>query len=231
MSAADVIPEDMSLSVLLFYTAMNRNISVSAFADEIDIGAISLRQFIHGKTRRPRTQTLNLISAALGLSADEARRRLDIAVESRPEFGVWLQKRMKGHFSRAKLGQTVKISDGAMRNYINGSSLPDAHQAARIADVLGVPYLEVAEILVANQVEQNGGVTVEPQSAAVQPVAESSPTPAEPLPEWVNPKTAEPVLAATASIDEEHLLGLWRRLHPQARRATQLYIAGLLAES
>jgi hypothetical protein len=35
-------------------------------------------------------------------------------------------------------------------------------------------------------------------------------------------------MAATG--EEEHLLALWRQMHPQGRRATLIYIAGLLAE-
>jgi transcriptional regulator with XRE-family HTH domain len=234
MVAQAVFDEDVPLAVLLFYAAMERNQSVSEFADVVGIGAISLRQLIKGETHRPRTQSLERISAALHMPTAELRRRLELAVEARPDFAAWMQARMKGRFSRAKLGQLVQISDGAMRNYLTGRSLPDADQAQRLAAALDVPSLDMARILVANQIVRSGGTVESPQQPAVpvsttpQPQVRDMSEPPAALPD-VSVPYAAPMIAA--GVDEERLLALWRRLHPQARRATQLYIAGLLAES
>ena len=61
------------LSVLLYHAAMTRNQSLSTFAGELDIGAISLRQFLLGKTQRPRQKTLELLMTR---EVEDARRGL-----------------------------------------------------------------------------------------------------------------------------------------------------------
>jgi transcriptional regulator with XRE-family HTH domain len=244
--AADHLP----LAVMLFHSAMERNIGMAKLAEELGLSPLSLRQFVEGNTQRPRSKTIELLAGALNISVDEARRRVGLAPEKGPNFSSWLQDQMQGRFSRARLTKETKISDGALRNYIAGQTLPDSDQARKLADALGVPTIEVARIIIAHHTAQAGGVTVAPgthaEAASRTEAEESSPNGVEPTESaTVTPTTltalpaAQPASEAASTTssgapnnrEEGQLLNLWRQLHPQARRATLIYIAGLLAES
>ncbi|NNJ10441.1 transcriptional regulator [Chloroflexales bacterium ZM16-3] len=233
-------PEKLPLSVLLFHAAMERDLSISDFAEALGVGPISLRQFILGKTQRPRQKTIDLIGETLSIPSDDVRRRMDLLPEAAPKFNEWLEAQIEGRFSRAKLTRETKISDGALRNYLSGQTLPDSDQARRLVEVLQVDGLQLAGLIVSNQVVESGGAVAEPDApAALEAPPVSAPTL---IGESVtmSPVSAEaPAALATASVaaplpasgsDEDHLLLLWRRLHPQGRRATVQYIATLLAE-
>jgi transcriptional regulator with XRE-family HTH domain len=212
------------LSVLLFYQAMQKGLSISDYAKHLDIGAISLRQFIEGTTQRPRQKTLDLIGRDQGLSSDEVRRRMAFAPEAAPSFGEWLNVRMKGGgFSRARLTRETGISDGALRNYLANNTMPDSDQAQKLAEVLGADPMDIARVIVAQTVREAGGAVAEPGQAAEAPAAEA--------PAAEAPAAEAPAATVTGSTpDENALLNLWRQLHPQGRRATFSYIAMLLAE-
>jgi hypothetical protein len=236
MSTSGSYPEKLPLSVLLFHAAMNRNLSISDFAETLGVGPISLRQFILGKTQRPRQKTIDLIGQILDMSSDEVRRRMDLPPEAAPKFSEWLEAQIEGRFSRAKLTRETKISDGALRNYLSGQTLPDSDQAQRLVEALDIDSLQLAGMIVANQVAESGGFIAEPEAPAdVDAPPVSAPT-AGVDPTAVAPVAAEalaapaPAAAHHASPDEDHVLSLWRRLHPQGRRATVQYIATLLAE-
>jgi transcriptional regulator with XRE-family HTH domain len=224
MPANGTIPDRTPLSVLLYHAAMSRNQSLSTFADELDIGTISLRQFILGKTQRPRQKTLEIIGEALNLPVEEVRQRMSLLPEATPRFGEWLDNQMKskGKVSRARLTRETRISDGALRNYLSGQTLPDSDQAQRLASVLEVEPIEMARVIVATEVTQKGGELAPPSA---EPEATAEETAGE-------PEAAElgATLAASGGYDEGQLLNLWRQLHPQGRRATLGYIAMLLAE-
>ncbi|MGQ9928074.1 MAG: helix-turn-helix domain-containing protein [Chloroflexaceae bacterium] len=235
------IPENAPLSVLLFYAAMENGQSLSNYAQSINVGAISLRQFISGTSQRPRQRTLELIGEALDMPVEEVRRRMQFAPATAPNFGEWLQAKMEGRFSRAKLTRATRISDGALRNYLHNQTLPDADQARRLAEVLGVPAYEMASVIIANTVQQHGGALAPASRSAAEerPPAVAAPATAKfaaPLPTPNHaPVPGAPALAsltpsAVSPSDELRLLDLWRQLHPQARRATLNYIAMLLAE-
>jgi transcriptional regulator with XRE-family HTH domain len=237
MTADGSLPEKTPLSVLLFHAAMGRQQSISDFAATLGVGPISLRQFILGKTQRPRQKTLDLISEVLNVSSEEVRRRMNLLPEAAPVFNKWLEAQINGRFSRAKLTRETKISDGALRNYLSGQTLPDADQAQRLAETLQVDALSLASMIVANQVAQSGGETASPEVAdAAQDMGADAglfddgvriaPVPAELAAAPIAPAFGH----ASSSPDEEHVISLYRRLHPQGRRATVQYIATLLAE-
>ncbi|MEI7646590.1 MAG: helix-turn-helix transcriptional regulator [Chloroflexales bacterium] len=236
MSINGSFPEKLPLSVLLFHAAMSREQSISDFAEELGVGPISLRQFILGKTQRPRQKTIDMIGEVLHMSPDEVRRRMDLLPEAMPKFSDWLESQIEGRFSRAKLTRETKISDGALRNYLSGRTLPDSDQAQSLVQALSGDSLQVASMIVSNQVEENGGSIAEPEALldlAISPVDAEASGSASVAPVRAEALTA-PVAALAApmpsSSDEEHVLALWRRLHPQGRRATVQYIATLLAE-
>lgn len=239
MSDNGMIPDRTPLSVLLFHAAMQNGQSISDFAETLHIGAISLRQFINGNSQRPRQKTLELIGSALHMPVEEVRERMQILPEAAPEFGDWLRAQMQGRFSRARLTRETRISDGALRNYLSGQTLPDADQARRLAEVLDVPSYELARVIVANTVVQHGGAvapgapSAEEYAPAAAPqaphaAAEAFPSGTLAVQGFAPAPPAPATLTPTA--DELTLLGLWRQLHPQARRATLNYIAMLLAE-
>jgi DNA-binding Xre family transcriptional regulator len=234
--SADHLP----LSVMLFHNAMERNISMGKFAQELGLSPLSLRQFVEGNTQRPRSKTLELLAGALNISIEDARRRVAIAPEKGPNFASWLQNQMDGRFSRARLTKETKISDGALRNYIAGQTLPDSDQARRLADTLGVPTMDVARIIVAHHTAQVGGVTVAPGTHESVPSGTEADANDSSEMEGVIPVASASAQASSEAPavvvnnspnrEESQLLNLWRQLHPQARRATLIYIAGLLAE-
>jgi transcriptional regulator with XRE-family HTH domain/DNA-binding phage protein len=221
MTTNGTISDRTPLSVLLFNEAMERRKSVSEFAEEIEVGAISLRQFISNKTQRPRTKTIEQISVALGMPVEEVRRRMELLPEATPSLGDWLRQHMTGRYTRASLAKETKISDGALKNYLSGQTLPDSEQAARLVDALGVTSLDLARVVVANQVAKEGGAVAPPEEPA-----DSAADAGEPGAGGEDAATP----AGGRGQDDDQLLGLWRRLHPQGRRATIHYIAGLLAE-
>jgi transcriptional regulator with XRE-family HTH domain len=235
MSANGSFPEKLPLSVLLFHAAMSRDQSISDFAETLGVGPISLRQFILGKTQRPRQKTIDLIGEVLNVSSEEVRRRMDLLPEAAPKFSEWLEAQIEGRFSRAKLTRETKISDGALRNYLSGQTLPDSDQAARLVEALNVDSLQLASMIVANQVAESGGDMAEPEAPAeaiALPAsfgAEGTLIAAVQAEALIAPAATPPAATASSS-DEDHVLSLWRRLHPQGRRATVQYIATLLAE-
>ncbi len=244
--ANNTLPANLPLSVVLFESAMSRDVALSDFAEQLDIGTISLRQFISGKTRRPRGKTLESMAEMLEMPIEEVRHRATLLPTAAPLFSEWLQKHMKGRFSRAKLTNETRISDGALRNYLSGQTLPDTDQARRLAEAFDVPFIELAMVIVADQTLRSGGETIPPEP----PMSASKPKEAERY------KVAEHAVDAEKSVDatnvhdvrlaseyaepatlnpeytseEIHLVNLWRQLHPQGRRATLKYIAELLVE-
>ncbi|RRR77559.1 MAG: XRE family transcriptional regulator [Candidatus Viridilinea halotolerans] len=221
MALSGTIPAQVSLSVMLFYEAMLRQQSISKFATDLDVGTLSLRQLILGKTKSPRQKTLETLGKIFGLTLEEVHVRMALRPYQAPLFSTWLEQQMKPRFNRLRLVKTAQISDGALRNYLKGQTLPDADQAHRLALALDVHPLEMASIIVANQIVEAGG--------------ELDPPPPPPVEDEVS---AEAMLGAEVAAmpatpsghDESQLLALWRQLHPQARRATLGYIAMLLAE-
>lgn len=235
----EIMSADLPLSVLLFTSAMYQNIPLSEYAQQLGIGALSLRQFIAGQTQRPRGRTLEILASALGMSVEEVRRRTTLRPTSAPPFAEWLKMRMDGRFSRAKLTRETRISDGALRNYLAGQTLPDSDQSMRLSEILNVEPLELAKVLVADHTMRSGGQTVPPPMSAstsdsgiammVSPFSgdksDHNLSPDQQLGHGLHGSNS------VLTIDEEHLLNLWRQLHPQGRRATLIYIAGLLTEA
>jgi transcriptional regulator with XRE-family HTH domain len=241
----DAPPANLPLSVMLFHAAMREEIAISEFAERLGIGALSLRQFISGQTQRPRGRTLELIASALDIPVEVARDQTALRPTSAPRFADWLDERMhNGRYSRAKLTRETRISDGALRNYLSGQTLPDADQAQRLARCLEVDSLELAKVLVADQTVRSGGETMPPPEPDIIPdetipFADEDPylPDEEDEDEFVDDQTSvrrfnriNRLTTTEIMGDEEHLLNLWRQLHPQGRRATLIYIAGLLAE-
>jgi transcriptional regulator with XRE-family HTH domain len=227
----DAPPADLPLSVLLFHAAMNQEIAISEFAKQLGIGPLSLRQFISGQTQRPRSRTLEILADALDMSVEDVRYRASLQPTSAPRFAEWLKSFMdSGNLSRARLTRETSISDGALRNYLSGQTLPDADQAQRLAQTLGVEPLDMAKVLVADQTVRSGGTTA-PAPAAETAAAESG-AGGEPGDSLSGDGFADErfVARGPALSEEERLLRLWRQLHPQGRRATFSYIADLLAE-
>jgi len=239
MAVSVASTERVPLSVLLFHAAMSESKSISEFAEQLEIGAISLRQFIDGNTQRPRQKTLELIGGALDMPVEEVRRHMGYSPEAAARFGDWLEEHMKrSGYSRAKLTRDTKISDGALRNYLSNKTRPDSDQAQRIAEVLQTDTMEIARVIIASTVAENGGSLKQPQdeqaSVEVGELRVEAPEPKAPpaLAATLAPVAASaPSLAASSSTpDEGVLVGLWRQLHPQGRRATLSYIAMLIAE-
>jgi hypothetical protein len=107
--------------------------------------------------------------------------------------------------------------------------LPDSDQAQKLAEILEVEPLELAKVLVADQTIRSGGETM---PAAESPEDMESAGAAASAANGIYGEVAEQrarAFPATAG-EEEHLLLLWRQLHPQGRRATLNYIASLIAE-
>ncbi len=225
----DAPPADLPLSVLLFHAAMNQEIAISEFAKQLGIGPLSLRQFISGQTQRPRSRTLEILAEALDMSVEDVRYRSSLLPTSAPRFAEWLKSHMdSGNLSRARLTRETSISDGALRNYLSGQTLPDADQAQRLSETLGVEPLDVAKVLVADQTVRSGGTTA-PAPVEETAAAESGGESGDGM---GGDGVADErfVVRGPALSEEERLLRLWRQLHPQGRRATFSYIADLLAE-
>ncbi len=219
-------PAELPLSVLIFYEAMRRQRKMSEFASDLNINPLSLRQFVRGKSQRPRSTTLSSLAELLDVSEEEVRRLAGLAPAAAPPFHEWFRAAIAdARLSRAHLTRSTGISDGALRNYLEGKTLPDSHQAQQIAEVLAADPLEVAKVIVADETERNGGNTVPGAVAASVVVARGETN------DGAMPESALFDLPTSNGGEEQRLLHLWRQLHPQARRATFTYIASLLAES
>jgi transcriptional regulator with XRE-family HTH domain len=228
----DTSTTDLPLSVLLFHAAMNQEIAISEFAKQLGIGPLSLRQFISGQTQRPRSRTLEILAEALGMSVEDVRYRASLLPTSAPRFAEWLKSHMDGgNLSRARLTRETSISDGALRNYLSGQTLPDADQAQRLAQTLSVDPLEMAKVLVADQTVRSGGTTAPAPATEVEEAEGGAGS------EYADALGSDGMMyderfasRGPAPSEEERLLRLWRQLHPQGRRATFSYMADLLAE-
>lgn len=255
MGAIMVAQRNEPLAVLLFCKAMEQEQTLRSLAEGIGLGPVSLRQIMTGETRRPRAKSLTLLSSLLGLSIEDVRHSYAQVFMPAPKFCVWLTARVSGRIPRAKITRDTEISDSALRNYLSGRTLPDAHQAVRLAESLGVDPLVLARMIMADMVRRDTGIAI-PEAEVIDeapPVAANQPAEAEfeeeeapppivvppTMPSLLPPIAASPLVVPTMespsievsrTYDEDHLLSLWRRLHPQGRRATLIYIAGLLAE-
>lgn len=232
-----VTEPQLPLSVMLFHAAMQHELALSQYAHQLNISPLSLRQFITGQTQRPRGKTLIILANALDLTPDEVRHRNTLLPYAAPEFAPWLAQRMhEGGFSRARLNRETSISDGALRNYLEGKTLPDTDQAQRIAIALHIDSLALAHLLVANHITRQGTVRL-PEPPHLRHNGQPAAPPLEaaeavPVPTPTN-GTSMPADVDRSSEDlheERRLLSRWRKLNPDGRRATLKYIAELLAE-
>ncbi len=230
------------LAVLLFHAAMQRRMSLADFAANLHLSVATLRSYLFetGKRSRIRNKTVERIAEVLHMSPDEVRERAELLPYAGQAFSEWLKQQMQGRFTRARLCAETKISDSAMKNYLNGHTTPDPDNAMKLAEVLGADPLEMARLVVATELSQRGVTLPPPPPPVVAP--EVSPAPAQPV--ETKASTPAPVAEAPATptadgisydaiitaYSEQRLLNLWRRLHPQGRRATLTYIASLLAE-
>lgn len=234
MSTSD---QKMPLSVLLFHAAMQRRTSLADFAGTLGLSVATLRSYLFeaGARSRMRSKTVEQMAEVLNMPVSEVRERSELLPYAGQTFGEWLKAQMQGRFTRASLCTATKISDSAMKNYINGQTTPDPDNAMKLAEVLGADSLEVARLIIATELSHRGvalppAPSYEPASAATPAAVDSAPASAPanavatPV---VDAMTDEAVINAYT---EQRLLNLWRRLHPQGRRATLTYIASLLAE-
>lgn len=234
MSTSD---QKMPLSVLLFHTAMQRRTSLADFARMLGLSVATLRSYLFeaGARSRMRSKTVERMAEVLNMPASEVRERSELLPYAGQTFGEWLKEQMQGRFTRASLCTATKISDSAMKNYINGQTTPDPDNAMKLAEVLGADSLEVARLIIATELSQRG-VALPPapshEAETTVALAAAAPTPVVASPNSVDAPVADSV-ADEASIHayaEQKLLNLWRRLHPQGRRATLTYMASLLVE-
>ncbi|NJM08465.1 helix-turn-helix transcriptional regulator [Candidatus Gracilibacteria bacterium] len=107
---------------------------------------------------------------------DAVRRQAALPPPTGPEFADWLQAQMEGRYSRARLAKETGISDGALRNYLDGRTLPDADQAQRLAEALGAPPMEIAHIIIAGQAAEDDDDD-DAEVAAVDPATGVNETP------------------------------------------------------
>jgi transcriptional regulator with XRE-family HTH domain len=243
LSPVSTSDEKMPLSVLLFHAAMQRRMSLADFAAVLGLSVATLRSYLFeaGSRSRMRSKTVEQMAEILNIPANEVRERAELLPYTEQLFSEWLKAHMQGRFTRASLCTATKISDSAMKNYLNGQTTPDPDNAIRLAEVLGADSLTVARLIVASELRQRGvelpSAPHREQAVPVEPMPEPKPEPA-PIPASTTVDGATPTPKSDTVIDEaiinayteQRLLNLWRRLHPQGRRATLTYIASLLAE-
>lgn len=223
-------PQSTPLSILLFHEAMRRGLTLAEFAAVLGVGVATLRSYLFEtkSSDRIRSATIARMAEVLNLPAPIVRQCLLITpVRGRP-FGAWLTEKLSGKVSRAALRRDTGISDSALKNYLQGNTTPDPHNAQRIAEVLNIPFGLMAEVIVTAELMAGGMPLAEPpvQSGLLPAPLMTIPQP-EPQPR-TSADTAHS--AEPQGYTEERLLTLFRRLHPQGRRATMHYIAMLLAE-
>jgi transcriptional regulator with XRE-family HTH domain len=221
-------PQSTPLSILLFHAAMQRDRSLAEFAADLGIGVATLRSYLFESksSDRIRSATIARMAEVLGYPAATVRTCLLITPVRTRSFSSWLTEQLSGKRSRAALRRDTGISDSALKNYLQGDTTPDPHNARRIADALQAPLGLLAELIVTS--------AIDPKGDRLPPAAGLPATVPAPLMTIPQP-AAQPEEPAAGSAEpqgytEEHLLTLFRRLHPHGRRATLHYIAMLLAE-
>lgn len=228
------------LAVLLFHAAMQQRLSLADFAEKLDLSVATLRSYLFeaGKRTRIRSKTLEQMAEVLNMPASEVRERAELLPYAGQPFSEWLKHQMQNRFTRAGLCAATRISDSAMKNYLMGHTTPDPDNAMRLAEVLGANSLEVAYLIIATELSQRGVElpSAPPPAVETAPVATAQPEmkaePATVPSETVSSPAVDGMSSETIvnAYTEQRLLNLWRRLHPQGRRATLTYIASLLAE-
>jgi len=225
MTSAYPNPQSTPLSILLFHAAMQRDRKLAEFAADLGIGVATLRSYLFESksSDRIRSATITRMAEVLGYPAAMVRKCLLITPVRGRRFADWLEDQLTRR-SRASLRRETGISDSALKNYLQGDTTPDPKNARRIANALQAPYWLLAELIVTSAIDPDGD--------RLPPAAElPSPAPA-PLMTIPQPDadTEETGSGSAQGYTEEHLLTLFRRLHPHGRRATLHYIAMLLAE-
>jgi hypothetical protein len=139
---------DFPLPARIFHTAMQRQLSLDAYAATLDVPAEAMRALVAAHAEQLAPEIISQLAAAHGQQAEAGLAPLAEATAVEP-FHAWLGRHMEG-VSQTALRRRAQLDAPLLRAFLSGKSLPDAEQAERIARALYIDSAEMARIIVAD---------------------------------------------------------------------------------
>jgi hypothetical protein len=204
------ISDSLPLPAHIFHAAMQRQLSLDAYAATLAIPEDALRALVTARADQLSPEVAARLAAAHGQPAAE------LAPPARPAeaeaFCAWLERQMEGA-SQSSLRARAQLDARLLRAFLSGKALPDADQAERLARALYVDGAEMASVIVADMAgratppqratAQSSALPGAPAPARVRRRQGPAPAPAEtpalpptPRPAQSDPPPAEPAAAA-----------------------------------
>lgn len=155
-------PAAFPLPARIFHAAMQRRVSLDAYAATLAIPGDTLRAMLTAQADQLPPEVVTSLAAAHGQRADTSLAPPIAGADVEP-FSAWLERQMEG-VPQASLRTRAQLEPRLLRAFLSGKSLPDADQAERLARALYVDSAEMARIIVADMIRR----TELPQAVAVQ---------------------------------------------------------------
>jgi hypothetical protein len=146
MATVSLSTKKMPLPVALFSGAMERQLSLADYANNIDLHPDILRQALAGCLKDTDSHPLNALSKAMNRDPEQ----LDLTTLPCDEsFGMWLKRNMEG-ITQHGLRTRAQLDSQTLKRFLNGDLLPDSDQAERISRALYIDRMEIARVVTAN---------------------------------------------------------------------------------
>jgi hypothetical protein len=205
MPSISITGRDLPLPARIFYTAMERQLSLAEYAKSLGLGSDSLRAILTAQLGDLEPAALDRIAELYQQPRETLPEQLQSAAPQET-FADWLKRNMEGVTQHA-LRTRVQVDGKTIRRFLSAEELPDSDLADRIARALYIDRAELARVVTANMAYVAGAERRAAEASAARPQrtrqrgAASSPvasaTPAQPP---VAPRAA-PVLEAISMLN------------------------------
>ena len=163
-------PAAYPLPARIFHAAMQRQLSLDAYAATLAVPGDTLRTMLTAQADQLPLEVVTGLAVAHGQQADTRPSQPALLADAEP-FSSWLERQMEG-VTQASLRTRTQLEPRLLRAFLNGKSLPDADQAERLARALYLDSAEMAGVIVADMLRR----TEPSQPAAAQPVEQAPAT-------------------------------------------------------
>jgi hypothetical protein len=152
MPTTPVVTKNLPLPLRVFSAAMERQLSLDAYAQSLGISSESLRAVFTAQINHLDSAILDQLADIYDLSHEALRDQLQI-VPPQESFAAWLKRNMEG-ISQHALRTRVQLDAKTLRRFLNAEMLPDSDQSERISRALYIDRMEIARVVTANMVHQ-----------------------------------------------------------------------------
>jgi len=152
MPTTPAITKDLPLPVRVFSAAMEQQLSLDDYAQNLGINSESLRAVFTAQINHLETAILDQLADLYDQPHETLRDQVWIA-PPQESFAAWLKRNMEG-ISQHALRTRVQLDAKTLRRFLNAEMLPDSDQAERISRALYIDRMEIARVVAANMVDQ-----------------------------------------------------------------------------